>query len=482
MIDQLKEKLRLAILKIISLKEFKFFGTLLYNINLRLINDLNHTSENEEDNNRDIKVVFNKQLNKFEFQIYLSFIKKYKEENIIYILLHNILHILNRHNSRQRSKDDKVVYNIAADHVINKELTQAALSEHSVPPNYIQLLSRLERKNLTTEQVYDILMSNKIKDNSQSTTQTFSIDCGGPDKTPSDSNKNESEDKIEEDVENQSSGDQQNKNEDIIEENFDIKINHEEFDDFGKIDIIDNLEEVNPQSNIEANNQLNELQRTAAMLLEQDSISRGIKSSNLLSYLKEITKLELPWDNLLEKAILTKIIPNPDDRLWNNPRKRLRAHNIILPGPGIDKKLECLTICIDLSGSISRQNLKKFAGICLNAVGKFDKVWILKHDTRILEDKLLNKNEIDDHDFFYKMKAGGGTSHRKVFEKIEEKYLEHQLNFGLVILLTDFISDITYIFDKYKWTKNIPIINLITGKSLPRNINEYGGGILINTL
>ena len=192
--------------------------------------------------------------------------------------------------------------------------------------------------------------------------------------------------------------------------------------------------------------------------------------------IEEITKVEVPWYKLLEKAILVNINPNPDTRTWTNPMKRLRAHGIIIPGTGIDKDLETLVICIDTSASISEQHLKIFAGVCIDSCSKFKKIWILKHDVKIHQNVIINSNEIDKEKIISKMSGRGGTSHLAVYREIEEQFNKKELKMGLILFLTDFDSNIQNIYQDYEWTKSIPVIHIVTDehyfKKIPKDLDS----------
>ena len=87
--------------------------------------------------------------------------------------------------------------------------------------------------------------------------------------------------------------------------------------------------------------------------------------------------------------------------------------------------------------------------------------------------KILNK---DNYGFFdnilmsneniYNFTGRGGTSHKEVFDKIEEMIYENDEEVSLIFFLTDFESDIEHLWKsgKYRWIREIPLKLILTSK------------------
>ena len=518
-----EQKLQECLLKLLNLNQFKFFGYTAYNFDFKI----QPVTVNTDSLLLSSIINYNKHTNKFELIFYESFLNLASHKFILFNILHNVLHILNQHNLRIKNRD-KHLFEIAADHVINVQLLHAIqkdeLTEIAIPQTEI-IIDSLVNKNLTVEEVYDYLLdratqttesiiqiSSENSDQKEDSDKTeINGDTSGDSKNQdsesdnsesdededSESNEDEDENDDEEEFETDSNSESNNQNpkedDDLEEEKEEKDLNIKEdpsekenyTNEFSTVELkrykikinnyksctITNIDNIKEVSTIQEVNQLNEIKSSANLFLNQESISRSLNNGSLLEYLKNITKVEVPWTKLLEKAILVNTNPNPDIRSWINPKKRFRAHNILLPGTGIDKTLETLVICIDTSGSVPNKLLEQFAGIVLNSLSKFKKVWLLKHDIKITQNIILNANDINKEEIIKNMDGRGGTSHKAVYDKIEEQYLKQELQLGLILFLTDFESDIEDIYMYYLWTKVIPVIHIIHHRS--RGILKY---------
>lgn len=471
--SELFEKLRLSILKLLNNNSLRFFGYLLYNIDFEIIETKREDDENYDEfedlqynENKNTHLIYNKTNNKFKLQIEKQYLNENKIPIILFTIIHNILHILNKHNIRSRGKDP-ILYNIAADHVINNELSKSfykdELPDIKLPYDIDKyIINSLRDRDLTTEEVYEWCLKQQNQNKAQNKEQVVSKSII--------QNPNDSQDKKEQNDNN--SDNNQNQNNQDKKETKETEKSGSRTIGYKTYYTEKNLEEIQ-EFQQEAINKLNEMGQSAALLLEQGNSSKGNIGGNLLEYLKKITKVEVPWFKLLERAILVNTAPNPDSRIWTNPMKRLRAHNIILPGPGIDKSLDMVGIIIDTSGSISQKNLQIFAGICINSFTKFKKLWLLKHDTQITTNEIIDMNQVNKEEIISKTIGRGGTSHRLVFNEIEKRYKDKSLKLGLLLFLTDFYSDIEQIWTKYEWTKYIPSIFLLTSSvKVPEYIDK----------
>ena len=143
-------KIKEAVIKLINNKELKLFGYILYNFEFEII----ETSKEIKEYNEFAYIIYDTENKNLKLQIDKYFIDTHSVEDIIVLILHNILHILNKHNLRKINYDPNI-FNLAADHVINRELSQ----QFKLPKEFI-LFQQLIRKNLTTEQVYDWIQKN----------------------------------------------------------------------------------------------------------------------------------------------------------------------------------------------------------------------------------------------------------------------------------------------------------------------------------
>lgn len=491
----MENKIKEVIIKLVNNKELKLFGYILYSFEFELI----ETNDKIKEYNDFSYIIYDEKNNNIKLQIDKYFVETHDVQDIIVLILHNILHILNKHNLRKKDYDPNI-FNLAADHIINLELSK----EFKLPKEFI-LFKEIQNKNLTTEEVYNWILTNfnqeseQIEKNNSSNTdnQNNSSNTNNQNNENKDCNINNKNfenkedninNKINETTENNKNPIQNinDKNPTDNKQNLQIKNNKllkvskftHKNDKSYIVKNIDNIEQLN---NTEENNQIiDNIKRNCQLLINDDRFNqiKGERINSLIEYIRNIIEVEIPWYKLLEKALLTKIKKNLDSRSWSNIMKRYKAHNILLPGYGIKKELEAIGLIFDTSGSISKKNLEIFKGIINNSISEFEKIWIVQHDVKIQLNLIINQNDLDIIDNI-KFKGRGGTSHYYVFHEIEKAYLKQEikysnLNLGLLIFITDFESDIIKYWNKFEWQKHIPVIFMLTNNKckIPKEIEE----------
>lgn len=509
----MENKIKEVIIKLVNNKELKLFGYILYSFEFELI----ETNDKIKEYNDFSYIIYDEKNNNIKLQIDKYFVETHDVQDIIVLILHNILHILNKHNLRKKDYDPNI-FNLAADHIINLELSK----EFKLPKEFI-LFKEIQNKNLTTEEVYNWILTN-FNQESEQIEKNNSSNTNNQNNSSNRDNQNNSSNR-----DNQNDGNKDcninNKNFENKEDNIDNKINEtaennkinktpennknpiQNTNDENIIDnkqnlqnknnkllkvskfthkndksyIVKNIDNIEQLDNTEENNQIiDNIKRNCQLLINDDRFNqiKGERSNSLIEYIRNIIEVEIPWYKLLEKALLTKIKKNLDSRSWSNIMKRYKAHNILLPGYGTKKELEAIGLIFDTSGSISKKNLEIFKGIINNSISEFEKIWILQHDVKIQLNIIINQNDSDIIDNI-KFKGRGGTSHYYVFHEIEKAYLKQaikysNLNLGLLIFITDFESDIIKYWNKFEWQKHIPVIFMLTNNKckIPKKIEE----------
>lgn len=496
----MENKIKEVIIKLVNNKELKLFGYILYSFEFELI----ETNDKIKEYNDFSYIIYDEKNNNIKLQIDKYFVETHDVQDIIVLILHNILHILNKHNLRKKDYDPNI-FNLAADHIINLELSK----EFKLPKEFI-LFKEIQNKNLTTEEVYNWILTNfnqeseqieknnsSNTDNQNNSSNTNNQNDENKNLENKENNINDINNKINETIENnkinktsennkspiQNTNDKniidnkqnlQNKNNKLLKVS---KFTHKNDKEY----IVKNIDNIEQLNNTEENNQIiDNIKRNCQLLINDDRFNqiKGERSNSLIEYIRNIIEVEIPWYKLLEKALLTKIKKNLDSRSWSNIMKRYKAHNILLPGYGIKKELEAIGLIFDTSGSISKKNLEIFKGIINNSISEFEKIWILQHDVKIQLNIIINQNDSDIIDNI-KFKGRGGTSHYYVFHEIEKAYLKQaikysNLNLGLLIFITDFESDIIKYWNKFEWQKHIPVIFMLTNNKckIPKEIEE----------
>lgn len=336
--------------------------------------------------------------------------EEYTPQNLTFLLIHEISHYLHKHGLRKLDRNP-ILWNVACDHVIEVELKKRM--SHIIQPyqNRYNIIKELESENLTAEEAYDWLNKNLEKYN-------YSILIIG---------KNSAQ----------------------------LSQNNQPLFVFN----------INDQSNNK-----DQIQQffTECQVLYQQLKERGVISSNIAQILDGILKVKVPWDTILEKAIKTNTRMQSNQRNWRIPNKYYIPHNMYLPG-NIDQEEtiepNSMIITLDSSASISSVDLKRFLYIVHKSINLFTKIILLVHDTQINQQKEFDRNNSDELLSMMKVegiKGRGGTSHLDTYEFIQKYWNENTDELSLVISLTDGYTDISEIYDNYKWCKNLPYIILLT--------------------
>jgi len=408
------EKIRKAYLRLIK-KDIIFFGLQLYQFNLNIRNDMNEKIIGMVEfpyNKSDEKFLINNQISFNEY--YIKKEVNFTYENVAYVLIHELLHILKKHMSRKGNRIHEI-WSVACDHVIERELKEN-LPLKPFKGDYI-IIDKLHKAlpNCTEEEAYEWLKKE---------TKTIKISL----------------------------------NIDYIE------IDEKNGDDKKKIS--------SPLQNI-PKEQIKEIEddiRVQARILLEQIKSKGKMEGKLLEYINEILKVDVPWDVIVEKAIKNNIKLTSDNRSWRKLHNNYRVHGINIPGyiDNAEKYPDELIITIDTSGSINKDDLQKFSDIIVQSMKYFTTIRTISHDIPVTDEQTFSKDNI--YAFLnYISKTGfkgrGGTSHIKVFQRIEE-INKKKSNISLVISLTDNYSDIEKILDKQEWLKTIKLIILHNSKNL----------------
>lgn len=361
----------------------------------------------------------------------------YTYNNLVFILCHELLHILNKHGIRKSDRDwDR--WNIACDHVI--EVFLKKMSDLIKPyNNQYNIIPELynQKSDCTAEYAYDWIMNHP---NSVKIQQTGEMAI------------------------------------DVLDGNGNYMFT-----------VITNLGGVTSAMDTDENIKA---ALTDQIVAEARAIFENIKSKGdspgyLVTYLDKILKVEIPWETLVEKAIKTNVIMKPDERTWRCLNKYFVPHKINLPGYAYIEDNEgtgTLIICIDSSGSVSDKNLKKFSSVVENSMKYFKTIKLLVHDTIIHQRKEFTKDNIGEF-YHFVSKIGyqgrGGTSHRDLFKEIQTEYWEKDKDeLSMVISLTDMASDIESCYKQQEWIKNnLPLVFIITKDGSILNLDNSFGSI-----
>ncbi|MCK5020554.1 MAG: hypothetical protein KAS32_26280, partial [Candidatus Peribacteraceae bacterium] len=184
-------------------------------------------------------------------------------------------------------------------------------------------------------------------------------------------------------------------------------------------------------------------------------INKGNMPGELVSYMDDIFEVEIPWHEILTNAILYHT-QSDTESTW--ARRNIYIRNVPLPYYGDGTDVKVLVAVIDSSGSVSDADLKIFAGVILSSLKHFKSLCILVHDTH-LHQEFWFENEPSQMDIINAIKqieGRGGTSHKDVFDRMS--FIVDEEDISVAVFLTDFESDVEQIYRDYHWLREIPNI------------------------
>ncbi len=453
------EKIRVAKLKVLNgNKNMRLFSCLLYKYEIFVI-DI-------QGPNKTAFVTYNN--SRFEIYFDKQFIEENTSQELVYVIIHEQCHVLNNHQERGKNKENHALFNIACDHVINDRLDADVSKGHLNNikiPEHRMIINYFHDKNVTAEEVYEYLM-----ENAETTTEKikFKINSDG---TCSPTGKGDSSGESDSESGSEPEESESDSKSDDNKPGFEVELTKTKVT-MPDGQVIEHIEDMVLNGNVsqkDIEDASKEMQGEAKAILNSGLVSndksKGIGSSGILELIRDAVEVPLPWDELVEHAIKSTVVVSNENKSWKNLNKRLQCHNILMPGFGNEEKVNTLVMCIDTSGSMNSEDFKKFLSIIKNSVQYFNKIIKIDHDYKITSYTEFTAEELSmSHEDMYKFQGRGGTSHSEIFEKIEDMVYEHDEDVSLVFFLTDYESDIEQLWNKFRWTKEIPIKMILTTK------------------
>jgi predicted metal-dependent peptidase len=411
-----EEKLHIAVSKILTRSALRLFGCIIYKFDILLIDKIG-------DGNNTAAVSINHLTRKPTIKFCIKYVDTLTINQLIFDIFHEMVHFIDGHLNNVRTQNkDKKIFNLAADHIINtmlEEDSKNSLKDFISPPPHTHfLVPHFIGKKTSLNEVYEWLMNNTSRINIiiNNVTGQGTVSIGGT---------------IIGTINLDLTRDPNDNNDNIIEE-----------------EVIDELR--------------SELRSIINNVLENSS--RGVGTSNIYEYIKEITRLEIPWEVLLDNCIRGTLCKSNENKTWKQPRKRLRTHNIILPDIDHEFTIDSLYVLQDTSGSVGTKDQEKFVNIISQSINHFSKIVIVQHDYNITNKLILTTENFDlNKDKIFSIHGRGGTSHTDCFNFLESEFFEEEQKIGLVIILSDYESNIEQIWNNYKFHEFVNIKVLCTG-------------------
>ncbi len=179
---------------------------------------------------------------------------------------------------------------------------------------------------------------------------------------------------------------------------------------------------------------------------------KGDLPSGLERLVGELHKEQIDWKALLQKYIINML---PYDYTYARPHKKSVSIGEYMPDV-LKEKID-IAICIDVSGSIGKKELKDFLSEIIGMARAFQErinMRLITHENEVNNDWEIRNGNIEEIKKL-EIKGGGGTSHIQPFNFIRDKIQDCKA----VVFLTDGYSDLGEIdFHEYPFEK-IFVIN-----------------------
>ena len=297
------------------------------------------------------------------------FINLLKPKEVIFLIAHEVLHVIYDHMDRLGTRDPQV-FNVANDYAVNADLKRHKIGEFitSVPCLY-----EPKYDGKPSEEIYDDLMKNAKKINMDQLIDMLLDDHMDGD----------------DDGEGEDDGKDQN----------------------GK------KRGQRPQLSDEEKARIRQ-EVKQAVISAANSAEAGTLPSGVQRMIKDITDPTMPWRELIQTN-LTSAIKN--DYSWMRPSRRSWHMDAVMPGMTPGEEID-VDVAIDMSGSISNAQAKSFLGEIAGMIDAFDgfKLHVFCFDTEIYNPQSYTSDNMDTIDG-YEPQGGGGTDFDAIFNYLKRE-------------------------------------------------------------
>ena len=394
---------------------------------------------------------------------------------LAFVICHEIIHVIGLHIGRTGGRDP-LIWNMCIDHCVNRALMEYAQRDLlKVPPNLV-FFEDIHKKNpaISPEELYAIMERDAAKWN----VEIFEFDGNGQPQKISGGSGSGSSDGDESDQKDESgggsgsqskkskkskkgggSGDGESKpgdgNNSLKGKRF-AKISNPKTGESYIVPLDGESDELEVKKNCKS------IAESARMLWNSQTINKGNMPGSIVQELESMFKLELPWDEILRRSVLYHS-QKLEHKSWRERDFYTKCQ--ILPGRAVGEDTQIAIFMIDSSGSVSDTDLKKFLGIVCGATYHYDKIVVIVHDYIVhMEEWFLDKpSEEEVFERIRKIKGRGGTSHKDAFDLVAKINEENLIS--MVVISTDYCSDIEQIHRDYSWLKDLPMVFVLNSNA-----------------
>jgi predicted metal-dependent peptidase len=298
-----------------------------------------------------------------------EFIKSLSPDELLFLMGHEVLHMVYDHLGRKGTRDHKI-WNMANDYIVNYTLVREKIGR--MPK--MGLYDEKYTDEMTSEEVYRLLEKNSVK---IQLPLDMHLDLVGGD---GNSNKDGSERKVSVTVMGDGNGPPKITDEDLQRIRNEIK---------------------------------------SAVINTAQSLGAGKVPLGVRRLLEAFSNPKMDWRTLLELHIQSQV---KDDFTFQRPSKRSWSSGriIIMPGQNLTNKIK-LACFLDLSGSITDDMIRDFLGEVRGIMQTFEDFDLLlaTFDTKVYNPKIFTPENLDEL-IDYEAKGGGGTLFECVFDFMKD--------------------------------------------------------------
>jgi len=384
------------------------------------------------------------------------------EELMTFVLFHEVLHPQLLHGKRQKNKDGDC-WNISCDFFINYLLWMLEKEQKSNSSRIVKMnvgniegiMFSRDFHGLIEEEIYDVLQKKGHfkKEEKFIEMEDFLDSLGQPGNSDADPNSEDDgnggqkqDDKqkkgqspSEAELKDSSSGMQAPVK--ITKINFKYGNNHYESTQIHLPE--PDLSKMSEEDQKKAADR-NKTDAMANKMLE-NALMKGDISADLKKILSKLFKVKIDWEKILKDSILTAL-EKADEQSWGIPDPSWLANPMALPYLPTEKDEEVLgdaIFAIDESGSMSDEDVQKGFSIVVDAWDHYKRLIVMKHDTQIKWTHVYDeKPSQEDIKQLTTRRSYGGTSHRDVFQKLNELWKKDENSVSIFIGVSDMCSDI----------------------------------------
>jgi len=290
-----------------------------------------------------------------------QFFNAMNNKEIEFVVAHEILHMVYDHLGR-REERDPMLYNIAADYIVNNLLVRDRIGEK---PRIVDCYQDFKYEGWSSEAVYDELFDEAEKNGREY------VEALG----------------------------------EMLDEHIDWEKENEEREGKGL-----------PKYTKEEMDQIKD-EIKEAMLQSAQSAGAGNTPAGIQRMIKEMTEPKMNWRELLRQQIQSTI---KNDYTFSRPNRKGWHTGAILPGQEFDETID-VAVALDMSGSIGNAQAQDFLGEVKGIMDQYAdyniKVWCF--DTKVYNEQDFTADGGEDL-LDYEIMGGGGTDFMANWEYMKE--------------------------------------------------------------